>query len=107
MVNIIVGVAIGFLYLYLMDKFFDKSMVFLEKKGIKDHWLKVLPFLLIIIFTSYLFGFVLPNPIHQFTGIFRIFTYFGGTALIVALFLLIIVRPISPKLYEKLSKNKN
>ncbi|MFF2450564.1 hypothetical protein ACFVSW_26320 [Neobacillus sp. NPDC058068] len=99
---ILIGVITGFLYLYLMNKLVDISMDFFEKKGVKDHCLKVLPSLSFIFLTSLLIGFYLPEPIKEYTGVFRIFTYFSGVGLLLILFSFIIVKPICPSWYKKL-----
>jgi hypothetical protein len=99
---ILIGAIIGFLYLYLMNKFVEITMDFFEKKGVKDHCLKVLPSLSFIFLTSLILGFFLPEPIKKFTGAFYLFTYFSGTGLIVLLFFFIVVKPICPTCYKKL-----
>jgi hypothetical protein len=70
LIYIIVGGAIGFLYLYLIVKFVEISIAYLEKKGVKDHCLKVLPSLFVIIITSLILGFFLPQPINKFSESF-------------------------------------
>lgn len=102
--TIIIGGILGFIYLILINKLVEKSMDFLEKKGVKDHCLKVLPALSFVFFSSLLISFFLPKSINKFTGVFSIFTYFSGIGLNFILFLFIIVRPLSPTFYKKLFK---
>ncbi|MDN3015692.1 hypothetical protein PH210_05645 [Paenibacillus sp. BSR1-1] len=91
MIYFIGSVAIGFIYLFLIYKLVELSMGQFERKGIKDHCLKVLPSLIVIFGTSLFLGFFLPEPLNKFTRGIRLFTYFSGTGAIFFLILFLIV----------------
>ncbi|MBD8070678.1 hypothetical protein [Bacillus sp. PS06] len=99
---ILIGAIIGFLYLYLMNKFVGITMAFFEHKGVNDQCLKVFPSLSFIFLSSYIMYFFIPEPIKKFTGAFYVFTYFSGAGLIVLLFFFIVVKPICPTCYKKI-----
>ncbi|MCA1318642.1 hypothetical protein LC085_01870 [Bacillus tianshenii] len=103
-VTIIISAVSGLVYLILVGRLLPVSERFMDKKGVKDNCLRMLPISVFIFLSGMLLAYFVPEVIKDYTRIFKVFAFLGGFAMIYLPVMYFIVRPIYPKFYDRMLK---
>ncbi|MBM7619784.1 hypothetical protein JOC95_001636 [Bacillus tianshenii] len=102
--TIIFGAVLGLLYLILIDRLLAVSERFMDKKGVVDNCLRMFPISVFAFLSCMLLAYFVPEVIRDYTRVFKVFALFGGIAIIFLIVMYLIVRPITPKFYNRILK---
>lgn len=98
--NILLSALIGFVYLKIMSLVFKKSVMYMKQKS-RDFLVQILPgWLLIMLSSSWIYWYAPPYLTYYY--IMQTIMYTAMVVCIIALFLLLVVKPISINKYNRI-----
>lgn len=98
--NILLSALIGFVYLKIMSLVFKKSVMYMKEKS-RDFLVQILPgWLLIMLSSGWIYWYAPPYLTYYY--IMQTIMYTAMFVCIIALFLLLVVKPISINKYNRI-----